>query len=163
MNSGDMFDDFSLEREINQRFGVVLEVDKAIARNIDVGQSARATLFLSKKKQLYCYIDGPARLVLGDVKKIVSRMGLSPEIYFPPKGRPHYFDDIGREKFTQVFPGRKDIHESDITFYRTLAPYTPALILVQEVKSGMIYQADHDAHGGWRPVAKFAYRRIKTS
>ena len=89
MKSGDMSDDSSLAQEIDQRFGVALEVDRVIARTIDVGQSAKATLFLSKKKQLYCYIDGPARLVLGDVKKIAARIGLKPETFFPPKAQPH--------------------------------------------------------------------------
>lgn len=163
MNTGDMFDDFTLEREIKERFGVTVDVDKAIVRNIDVGQSAKATLFLSKKKQLYCYIYGPTKLLLSDVKKIAARVGVKVEMYFPPKGQPNYFDDIGSEKFRQVFPGRKDVHEADLTFYRTLAPYSPALIMVEEVKDGTIYQADSDARGGWRPATKFTYRRIRTS
>jgi hypothetical protein len=163
MNSGDIFDDFALERIAKEQFGVALEVDKVIARNLEVGHSAKATLYLTKKKQLYCYIEGPARLLLGDVKKIATRVGIKPEMFFPPKGRPNYFDEVGREKFTDVFPGRKEIHDSDLVFYRTLAPYCPALILVNEVKDGTIYCADSDARGGWRPAAKFAYRRIKTS
>lgn len=48
-------------------------------------------------KQLVCYIHGPARLLLSDVKKIATRMGLKVEMYMPPKNQPHYFDDIGRE------------------------------------------------------------------
>lgn len=90
-------------------------------------------------------------------------MNLRPEMYLPPKGRPTYFDDIGREKFRTVFPGRKDVHESDIMFYRTLAPYSPALFLVSEIIDGTIRKADSDARGGWRAAAKFTYRRIKTS
>lgn len=163
MNDGDLFDDFALEKQAKDHFGVVLEVDRAIVRNVSVGKSARATVYLTKKKQLYCYIDGPARLLLSDVKKIISRMGLKAEDYFPPKGRPHYFDDIGREKFRDVFPGRHDISPEDIVFYRTLAPYSPALVAIREVKNGTIYCADSDATGGWRPAAKFAYRRIQTS
>ena len=81
----------------------------------------------------------------------------------PPKNQPNYFDEIGREKFRGVFPGRGSITDSDIVFYRTLAPYSPALLLVSEVKDGNIYQADSDARGGWRVSAKFAYRRIRTS
>ncbi len=163
MNTGDMFDDFTIEHDVKEKFGVALEVEKAIARDIDVGRGAKATLFLSNKKQLYCYVYGPAKLLLSDIKKITARIGVKPEMFFPPKGRPNYFDEIGREKFKQVFPGRKDIHDTDLLFYRTLAPYNPALILVEEVKDGTIYQADHDARGGWRPTAKFTYRRIKTS
>ena len=101
--------------------------------------------------------------MLGHIKKIASRIGIKPELFFPPKGRPHYFDDIGAEKFKDVFPGRKDVSEQDLLFYRTLAPYCPALILVHEVKDGVIYCADSDAVSGWRPAVKFAYRRIKTS
>lgn len=163
MNTGDMFDDFTLEREMKDCFGVGVDVDKVIARGIDVGQSARATVFLSKKKQLYCYVYGPTRLLLSDVKKIMSRIGLKVELYLPPKGQPHYFDEIGRAKFKIVFPGRKDVTEEDLVFYRTLAPYTPALALIEEVSGGVIHQADHDARGGWRPAVKFTYRRIKTS
>ena len=163
MNTGDMFDDFTLEREIKERFGVTVDVDKAIARDIDVGQSAKATVLLSKKKQLYCYVYGPTKLLLSDVKKIMARIGLKVEMYVPPKGRPKYFDEIGREKFKEVFPGRKDVHDTDLIFYRTLAPYVPALALIEEVKDGVLYQADTDARGGWRPGTKFTYRRIKTS
>ena len=158
-----MLDDMALEKAAKEQFGVDLDVDSVIVRRIDVGRSAYATLFLSNKKQLYCYIDGPARLLLSDIKKIVSRVGIRAELYFPPKNQPTYFDEIGRSKFRDVFPGRKDINTEDLVFYRTLAPYCPALLLVKEVKDGVIYCADHDAAGGWRPVVKFTYRRIKTS
>lgn len=163
MDNQALLDDLSLEKSAKERFGVTLDVDSVIVRRIDVGQSAYATLFLSSKKQLYCYIDGPTKLLLSDIKKIVARMGLKAELFFPPKGRHTYFDDIGRAKFREVFPGRRDVHDDDIVFYRTLAPYSPALVLVSEVKGGVIYRADHDARGGWRPAAKFTYRRIKTS
>lgn len=162
-NSGDIFDDFALEKISKEKFGLDFEIDKVILRNADVSRSAKATVFLTKKKQLYCYIDGPTRLLLSDIKKLVSRMGLRVETFFPPKGRPHYFDEIGREKFREVFPGRHDITDNDIIFYRTLAPYTPALIAISEVNGGVIYKADVDARAGWRPAAKLTYRRIKTS
>ena len=163
MKPGDIFDDFALEKLAKEHFGVSLEVDKVIARRIPVGHAAYATLYLSTKKQLYCYIEGPTRLVLGDVKKIASRIGLRSEMFFPPKGRPQYFDEMARAKFRDVFPGRRDVHDSDLIFYRTLAPYCPALILVNEVKDGTLYCADSDARTGWRPAVKFTYRRIKTS
>jgi hypothetical protein len=102
-------------------------------------------------------------LLLADIKKIVSRMGLVAEVYIPPRGRAQYFDEIGSEKFRKVFPGRGAISEADIRYYRTLAPYNPALVQVREIKNGEIYQFDADAHGGWRVAAKFSYRRIKTS
>lgn len=162
MNS-DIYDDLALEREAKERFGLIVEVEQVVVRNVDVGKSAKATVYLTKKKQLVCYIYGPARLLLSDVKKIATRMGLKIEMYVPPKNQPHYFDIIGEERFKEVFPGRGHISANDLVFYRTLAPYSPALLLVSEVKDGHIYQADSDARGGWRVGAKFTYRRIKTS
>lgn len=158
-----MYDDVALEREIKARFGVPAEVESVIARRMPVGRSLEATLFLTAKKQLYLYIDGQAPLLFSDVKKIVARAGLSAEQYLPPKGRPHYFDEIGTQKFQEIFPGRKTVTSEDIAFYRTLAPYSPALVAIREVKNGIVYQFDSDARGGWRPSVKFSYRRILTS
>lgn len=158
-----LYDDVALERQIKEKFGVTAEVDSVIARHIPVGRSVEATLFLSSKKQLYLYVDGEARLFLSDVKKIVSRVGLHAEMYMPPKGRPNYFNEVGTAKFEEIFPGRKVVNEEDIAFYKTLAPYSPALVQIREVKNGIIYQYDSDATGGWRPHAKFSYRRIMTS
>jgi hypothetical protein len=158
-----LYDDVALERQIAAQFGVNAVVESVIARRIPVGRSVEATLFLSNKKQLYLYVDGEARLYLSDVKKIVTRVGLHAEMYMPPKGRPHYFDEIGTAKFEEMFPGRKVTSEEDIAFYKTLAPYSPALVLIREVKNGIIYQYDSDATGGWRPHTKFSYRRIMTS
>lgn len=159
----DIYDDLALEREAKERFGLAVEVSKVVLRNASVGSGAKATVYLTKKKQLVCYIHGPARLLLSDVKKIATRMGIRVEAYLPPKGQPTYFDDIGLAKFHEVFPGRNVLTDADLMFYRTLAPYSPALLLVSEVKDGHIYQADSDARSGWRIGAKFAYRRIKTS
>lgn len=158
-----MYDDFALERLLKDQFGVAAEVDSVIARRIPVGRSIEATLFLTKKKQLFLYVHGEAKLLFSDVQKIVSRVGLTAELYMPPKGRPNYFDEIGTKKFQEIFPGRKVTNEHDIMFYRTLAPYSPALVLIQDVKNGVIHQYDSDSSSGWRPHAKFSYRRIRTS
>lgn len=159
----DMYGDLALERLAKDYFGFVAEVDQVILRDAPVSRTATATVFLTKKKQLLVYVHGTSKLLLSDIKKIVSRMGLKAELYFPPKNQPDYFDIIGREKFRSVFPGRGRIGDDDIVFYRTLAPYNPALALISEVKNGEVYQFDSDARGSWRVGAKFAYRRIKTS
>lgn len=163
MNSSDMLDDFALEKLAREQFGAELDVDTVILRRASVGGGVYATVFLTSKKQLCCYISGPARLLLSDIKKVIARMGLKAELYYPPKGRPQYFDEVARDKFRDVFPGRRDVHDEDLVFYRTLAPYCPALVQISEVRDGTIYCADHDARTGWRPAVKFAYRRIRTS
>jgi hypothetical protein len=158
-----MYDELALERSIKQYFGVDTDISHVIVYKTPVSHTATATLFLTTKKQLLLHISGQSKLQLGDVKKLTSRMGLKAELYFPPQGRPNYFDEIGQSKFHEVFPGRKNITESDINFYRLLAPYNPALVLISEVKNGHVYQFDSDATTGWRVAVKFAYRRIKTS
>jgi len=158
-----IYDDYALERLLKEQFGVSAEVDSVIARRIPVGRSVEATLFLTKKKQLFLYVHGETRLIFSDVQKIVSRVGLTAELYMPPKNRPHYFDEIGTRKFQEMFPGRKVVNPEDISFYRTLAPYSPALVLIQDIKTGTIHQYDADSKTGWRPHAKFSYRRIRTS
>ena len=158
-----LYDDVALERQIKAQFGVDSEVDSVIARRIPVGRSAEATLFLTSKKQLFLYVGGESRLLLSDIKKIVSHVGLHAEMYVPPKGRPRYFDEVGTAKFKEIFPGRNVVTEQDIAFYKTLAPYSPALVIIREVKNGIIFQYDSDAKNSWRPHAKFSYRRIMTS
>lgn len=159
----EIYETTALERIAKDRFGMDVNIDKIIAQDIEVSRTATATVFLTKKKQLLVYIHGQSKLLLSDVKKIVARMGLKAELYLPPKGQPDYFDAVGREKFREVFPGRGHIREEDIIFYRTLALYNPALVLISEVKNGEIYKYDSDTSGDWRTVVKFAYRRIKTS
>lgn len=158
-----MYEELALERLIKEKFGINLDIYQPIVFKIPVSRTGEATLFLTSKKQLYLLIAGQSKFLLGDIKKLVARMGLKADAYFPPKGRPNYFDEVGRAKFHDVFPGRSNVGADDILFYRTLAPYNPALILISEVKDGHVYQYDADANNSWRVAAKFAYRRIRTS
>lgn len=159
----DIYDDMALEHIAREKFGLKIDIDKVIVRQVPVSHTAEATVFLTAKKQLFVYITARSKMVLSDVKKIVTRMGLKPELFLPPKGELDYFDEIGRAKFRDVFPGRTNPSAEDIIFYRTLAPYNPALVQIQEVTAGEIKQFDTDASSGWRLAARFAYRRIKTS
>lgn len=161
--NGEIYDDIALEQQSKEKFGFACDVDYVVLRNVPVSRVATATLFLTKKKQLMLYVNATSKLLLKDVETIVSRMGLRGELYLPPKGRPNYFDEIGADKFKKVFPGRHDPSANDLLYYRTLAPYNPALIQINEVKYGEVKIFDADATGNWRVGARFAYRRIKTS
>lgn len=158
-----VYDDFALEKMIKAGFGIEVDIDSMIGRRFPVSRTAEASLFLTKKKQLFLYVTSQSKLLLSDVQKIVSRVGLKAELYMPPKGRPHYFDEVGAQKFREIFPGRSNVTPEDIAFYRTLASYSPALILISEVKNGQIEQFDSDSTEQWRHLAKFTYRRIRTS
>lgn len=156
-----VYDDMALEQIAKNKFGMHVDIDHVIVRAVPVSRVARATLLLTTKKQLLLYVTGTSKLLLADIKKIVSRMGLTAELYIPPKGQPNYFDEVGTARFKDVFPGRSHPSKQDLQYYRTLAPYNPALVQISEIKSGEIKQFDTDAHGQWRTTAKFAYRRIK--
>lgn len=158
-----VYDDLAIERIIAEKFGVRAELKQIIVRNIPVSRTAHATVFLTSKKQLYALIAGQSKMTLGNVQKIVTRMGLKAEMYLPPKHQPDYFDAVGRDKIRHIFPGKHTISSEDIRFYRTLASYNPGLVLIHEVHDGQIYQFDADASSDWRVAAKFTYRRIKTS
>lgn len=156
-------DTIALEHMAKRDFGMKIDVASILLDRVSVSPTCYATVFMTQKKQLMCMITGQSRVTLGDVRKIISRMGLKAETFMPPKGQPQYFDDVARMKFEEVFPGRTHVSSDDLSYYRTLAPYNPAMVLIQEVKNGEIYQYDADSHSGWRVGVKFSYRRIKTS
>lgn len=156
-------DTIALEHMAKRDFGITIDVASILLDRVSVSPTCRATVFMTSKKQLMCMITGQSRVTMGDIRKIISRMGLKAEKFLPPKGQPTYFDDIARTKFEEVFPGRTHVSSDDLAYYRTLAPYNPAMVRIEEVKNGEILQYDSDAHGGWRVGAKFSYRRIKTS
>lgn len=158
-----LYDDMTIEKIARELFALDITVGQVIIRRIDVGRGSTATVFLTNKKQLYAYIASHSKLTYGDIRKTIARMGLKAELYVPPRGQIDYFDQIGRQKFQEVFPGRRHISSDDIVFYKTLAPYNPALVLIGEVTNGEIYQYDSDSRTKWRIAVKFMYRRIKTS
>jgi hypothetical protein len=151
------------ERQIQASFGLPMTIKSVVAARLPVGPSAEATLLLSDKNHLFVLIDGRAKLTFGEVKKVVRRMNLAAAKFLPPRGDPDYFQRIAAAKFSEVFPGRRAVHESDLTFYKTLVPYNPALVQISEVVDGVVKQFDTDAVGHWRPALKFSYRRIETS
>ena len=157
-----MHDEIALEKLVHAKFGLKLSIHSMIAHDIATSHTTKASVFLTSKHQLYVFIDGRAPTTLGDVQKIAKQMGLVVNEYVPPAHQPHYFDDIAREKFKRIYPGRHDINDDDLRYYRLSAPYNPALIHVDSVVDGTIKQFDSNDSSGWRTAAKFQYKRIKT-
>jgi len=158
-----MYEELAMEEAIKNRFGVDAEMMQPIVYRVPVSRTAEATLFLNSKKQLYLYVTGESKLLLSDIKKTVAKMNLKAESYVTPKGQPNYFDDVGREKFKKIFPGRSNISDQDIIYYKTLTPYNPALVMINDVIGGEVYQFDSDSSQGWRLATRFSYRRLRTS
>jgi len=160
--SPEIYDDLALEQIAHEQFGLQFDIKQVIARNIPTSHTTKATVFLTTKRQLYVYISGRAPLNLGDIRKMVKRMGLVAEAYLPPHHEPRYFEKLAEAKFREVFPGRSVVNDQDLHFYRLLVPYNPALVRIEEVDGGIIKQFDSSDSSNWRVAAKFAYKRIKT-
>lgn len=161
--SPDIYDDMAIEAIAHEHFGKRFDIQQVVVRSIPTTHTTVASVFLTSKNQLYALVHGRAPLTLGDVRKIVKRMGLEAEAYLPPIHQPQYFDDIAIEKFKTVYPGRHDISDADLRYYRLSAPYNPALVLIGAVADGTIRQFDSSDSSNWRVAAKFQYRRIKAA
>lgn len=159
----DPLDQVNLERRIYSLFKLDIHIKSVIAERIPVSRSANATVFLTDQRLLFCFVDSPARLTLGDIKRYMSRMNLRVQQYIAPDADVNYFADIAREKFDATFPGRVAVTDEDLYFYKTLVPYCPALVQISAVRDGVIKQFDSTAVGNWRPSIRFSYRRLQTS
>ena len=155
-----MYDELAVERKIQQNFSIIIDINKMITFEAPASPTLRTTIFLTKKKQLYAYIEGRSSATLGDVRKVVSNMGMVAEAYLPPSGDADYFDDIATKHYQKTFPGRKPSNPDDLRYYRTLAPYLPALVLIREVKEGVIKRYDSDSSTKWRPLTQLSYKKI---
>ena len=157
------YDKLALEEIIKDRFGLRTDIKEILLQGAPVSHTAEASVILNAKNQLFVLITAQAKLTLGDVRKIITRMGLKPELFLPPKGEPDYFTRIAREHYKGTFPGRANTSSQDLDYYKTLARYQPALVQISEVKDGTIYQFDTDSAKAWRSAKEFSYRRILTS
>lgn len=154
--------DIAVEELIKSEFGLQVDVKQMVARDIPVSHTATANVFLTPKHQLFALIQAQSVLTYGEVRKIAKRMGLEVEEYLPPGHDASYFNDIARDRFRKVFPGRHDISEDELHYYRTLVPYNPALLRVRGISGGAIKQFDSHDSSEWRVAAKFAYKQIVT-
>ena len=161
--SEQMYKEMAIERAISARFGVRILIDQMVAHDLPLSRTSFAQVFLTPKKQLFVYIEARSNLNLGEVKKMINKMGCVAENYIPVKGRENYFDEVALEKFKVVFPGRSSASSDDLMYYRTLVPYNPALIQIREIKDGNLYQYDPDSTSEWRVFKQFSYRRLITS
>lgn len=155
-------DDIAVEELVKSHFGLQVEVKQMIARNIPVSHTATGSVFLTPKHQVFAVIRAQSAATLGDVRKIAKHMGLEVETYCAPGHDDGYFNKIAREKFRQVFPGRHDVSEDELRYYRTLVPYNPALLKVDAIQGGVIKQFDSHDSSEWRVAARFAYKQIAT-
>jgi hypothetical protein len=147
--------DAFLEKEIKARFKVEIEIKKMIVRRIPAGPAIWASVFMGDNKIIYVFIEGTKTMTLGDVKRIINRMGMRADRYFEPYSEIDYFDKRAEIKFKDIFPGKPIGSELDLMHYKSLVPYSPALVSILEIIDSKINQYDTDAAGGWRVAYKF--------
>lgn len=155
----ELFSDIAIEQAAARKFKVALDVKQMILRDVPVGRIASASVFITSHNHMYVFIRAQAPIILDDVRKIINRMGLQADVFLPPDGNKDYFNDIGRERFRAVFPGRTPGNDEDLHYYRLLAPYNPALVRISAVKTGVIRQFDLDSTQ-WRTAKHFSYRKV---
>ena len=154
--------DIAVEEIVRTQFGLQVGIKQVVVRDIPVSHTAVASVFLTPKHQLFALVKAQSALTYGEVSKMAKRMGLEVDEFLPPGHDGLYFNAVARDKFRQVFPGRHDVTEEELRYYRTLVPYNPALLRVRNVSGGAIKQFDSHDSSQWRVAAKFAYKQITT-
>lgn len=160
MNMSDLVPDDPTIKEIcKDRFGIDLNIAETILRAVPVSASARANVFLTNNHQMYVLIASQSAIVLDDVRKIIVRMQCEAEEFLPPHCEEEYFDRIARAKYKIMFPGKRITGEDDLRYYKSLAPYNPALVRISKIKGEI---RGYDAASKlWRKVKDYTYSRIQ--
>lgn len=156
-----LLDDLAIEKTCKDHFDRTIDIAEVVVRGLPAGVATRATLFVTTKGQVFLLVVSQSSLVLDDVRKIVHRMQCEAEVFVPPHGEADYFDRIGRAKFKAMFPGKPILGEDDLRYYKNLAPYNPALVLLSRVK-GEVRGFEVESKT-WRKAKDYAYSKIKTS
>ncbi len=154
-----VLDEVTIEKACNERFGIILNTTETLLKAVPVSVSAKANVFMADNHQLYVFIASQSSMVLDDVRKIICRMQCEAKEFLPPYSEADYFDRIARNKFKVMFPGKSITGEDDLRYYKSLAPYNPALVHIAKVK-GEIRGYDA-ASKTWRKVKDYTYSKIK--
>lgn len=149
-----------LADKILAEFSLDLMIERLVLYQMPLSRSAQASLFFNHKNQLFAYISSPARQSLADVKKLLYRAGLVACDFLPPAGQADYFSNVAIEHFKQTYPGRRVQSGEDLRYFKTLAPYNPALVQIKTLRDGCVYGFDPDAKGSWRVFGKLSYNLL---
>ncbi len=148
-----------IERICRDYFCVNLKINKILLNNAPTGNKSYSTVFQDDKNDIFTLCKSDSVLTFADVKNIIKQMGMKPEEYFSPNADEDYFNNYAKMSFQAVFPGRKFLLEQDTNFYKSFAPYSPALVKIAKVE-GEIRHFDLDWNK-WISAADFSYYRVK--
>ncbi len=154
----ELYDDIAIEKAIQGAFGLKLDIQDVVARQVPTSFTSTATIFRSSPNNLYIFIQSQSKMLLADVRKMVRAMNIDAEGFVPPHGDKEYFKRIGEEKFKSIFPGKHIMSDDDTRYYQTLAPYSPALVRVERVKGEI--RGFHYESKTWRKVKDYSFSKI---
>lgn len=144
-----------IEAYCRKYFAQSIAISHVVAANIDCNHDRFATVFYDQHDQLYTLIFSNNSMTLGDVRKIVSAIGMKAEGYFVPEAHSQYFYNYAKDVFQAVYPNRTSMSTEDLSYYQTLAPYNPALVKVKAVESEL--RSYKTMTGQWMKLADFSY------
>lgn len=148
-----------VERMCKQQFGVNLHVREIVFDDVRAGKNSYATIFQADKHTMYVLLESDDPLTLFDVKGIMKSMGIEADAYMPPHGDETYFMRNGHQAFLSAYPGRKTETDQERMYYRTLSPYSPALVRIAKI-GGEIRHYD-TASPRWQKSDDYSYVRMK--
>ena len=157
MNSEDnRYETTRIQNICKNYFGVNLNINDIILDSIPSSKSSNMTLFKTNDDTIYALCLSEKPLTLADIKNIISSMGIKADSFLPPNADQDYFSRYGQQIFQSVFPGHKQGTDQDISFYKTLAPYSPALIKVSRI-NGIIRKYNNNWQQ-WQNALELSYQ-----
>lgn len=148
-----------IKRLCKENFGVDLRINTIVASDVEMTQDDSYTTIFNTNGAMYALCETNEPTTLRDIKSQIRLMGLDAEYYYPPAHDANYFERYGKNAFLSVFPGREIATESDIDFYKTLAPYSPALVRIRKV-NGRIRRFNKPGNM-WQTTMDLSYSRIR--
>lgn len=147
------------EKDCRDYFGVDLKIKNIILDDAPTSKNSHTTVFKTDHNVIYALCSSDNPLILADIKSIIRLMGMKAEYFLPPSADSDYFFNFGQKAFLDIFPGRKAGTDQEISYYKTLAPYSPALVRISRI-NGEIRRYDK-IWQEWQSAIKFSYLRMQ--
>lgn len=126
-------------------FKVKLPIEEVVADHFATSKNSYITIFRTKSGNMYalCNVEGGRELSLAEVKAIMRHAGLRIAGTAPPEGNARFFRSFAEKLFKQVYPNRHVTERTDLRYYESLTPYSPALVKIREIHDGV---SQYNAH-----------------
>lgn len=140
-------------------FDVSLRVKDVLLYEVPTSYSSQTTIFKTDRNTVYALCQSDEPMSLSDVNNLIKSMGMEADEFLPPNGDKNYFLRFGYRLFLSVFPSRKPTTAKDLAYYKTLTPYSPALVKIRKI-NGEIRQYDK-IWQKWQKALDFSYLRTR--